>query len=40
LDQLDGRLGELYVSAVDLSDNRSRPFPDSWKELAHIVEPM
>jgi hypothetical protein len=40
LDQLDGRLSELYVSAVDLSDDGSRPFPDSWGELAHIVEPM
>lgn len=40
LDQLDGKLSELYVSAVDLSDDGSRPFPDHWGELAHIVEPM
>jgi hypothetical protein len=40
LDQLDGRPSELYVSAVDLSDDGSRPFPDRWGELAHIVEPM
>jgi hypothetical protein len=40
LDQLDGRLSELYVNALDLSDDGSRPFPDHWGELAHIVEPM
>jgi hypothetical protein len=40
LDQLDGRLSELYVNAVDLRDDGSRPFPDRWGELAHIVEPM
>ena len=40
LDQLDGRLSELYVNAVDLSDDGSRPFPDRCGELAHIIEPM
>ncbi len=40
LDQLDGKLSELYVNAVDLSDDGSRPFPEQWGELAHIVEPM
>ena len=40
LDQLDGGLSELYVNAVDLSDDGARPFPDRWGELAHIVEPM
>jgi|SRR5579864_5405367 len=40
LDQLDGRLSELYVNAVDLSDEGTRPFPDRWEEIAHIVEPM
>lgn len=40
LDQLDGRLRELYVNAVDLGDDGSRSFPDQWGELAHIVEPM
>jgi hypothetical protein len=36
LDQLDGRLSELYVNAVDLSDDDSRPFPDSWGENSRI----
>lgn len=40
LDQLDGKLSELYVNAVDLSDEESRPFPEQWAEIAHIVEPM
>ena len=40
LDQLDGRLSELYVNAVDLGDDGSRPFPEHWGEIAHIVEPM
>jgi hypothetical protein len=40
LDQLDGKLSELYVNAVDLSDDGSRPFPEQWGELVHIVEPM
>jgi hypothetical protein len=40
LDQLDGKLSELYVNAVDLSDEGSRPFPERWGELAHIVERM
>ena len=40
LDQLDGKLSELYVNAVDLSDKGSRSFPERWEEIAHIVEPM
>jgi hypothetical protein len=40
LDQLDGKLSELYVNAVDLGDAGLRPFPDNWTELAHIVERM
>lgn len=40
LDQLDGKLSELYVNAVDLSDDGSRPFPEHWGEHAHIVVPM
>lgn len=40
LDQSDGKLSELYVNAVDLSDDGSRPFPKQWDELAHIVVPM
>jgi hypothetical protein len=40
LDQLDGKLSELYVNAVDLSDEGLRSFPERWGEIAHIVEPM
>jgi hypothetical protein len=40
LDQLDGRLSELYVNAADLHGDGTRPFPDRWGEIAHIVEPM
>ena len=40
LDQLDGKLSELYVNAVDLGDDGSRPFPERWGEIEHIVEPM
>ena len=40
LDQLDGKLSELYVNAVDVSDGGSRTFPEQWEEIAHIVEPM
>ena len=40
LDQLDGKLSELYVNAVDLSDEGSRPFPEQWGEIVHVVEPM
>jgi hypothetical protein len=40
LDQADGKLGELYVNAVDLSDESQRPFPEKWEEIAHIVEAM
>lgn len=40
LDQLDGKLSELYVNAVDLSDEGLRAFPEQWGEIAHIVEPM
>ena len=40
LDQLHGKLSELYVNAVDLSDEGSRSFPGQWGEIAHIVEPM
>ena len=40
LDQLDGKLSELYVNAVDLSDQGSRPFPERWGEASHIIESM
>lgn len=40
LDQLNGKLSELYVNAVDLSDEGNRPFPDRWDEIVHIIEPM
>lgn len=40
LDQLNGKLSELYVSAVDLSDDGTRSFPDRWGEIVRIVEPM
>jgi hypothetical protein len=40
LDQLDGKLSELYINAVDLSDEGSRPFPERWGEFAHTVMPM
>jgi hypothetical protein len=40
LDQLNGKLSELYVNAVDLTDEGSRPFPERWSEIAHIVESM
>lgn len=40
LDQFDGKLSQLYVNALDLSDDGSRPFPERWGEVAHIVEPM
>ncbi len=40
LDHLDGKLSELYVNAVDLSDEGSRTFPKQWEEITYIVEPM
>ena len=40
LDQLNGKLSELYVSAMDLSDDGTRSFPDKWDEIVRIVEPM
>jgi hypothetical protein len=40
LDQLDGKLYGLYVNALDLTHEGSRPFPDRWVEIGHIVVPM
>jgi hypothetical protein len=40
LDELDGRLSELHVNAVDLTEEGTRPFAEEWEETAHIVEPM
>lgn len=40
LDQLDGKLYELYVMSVDLSDDGTRPFPHHLGEIGHVVIPM
>jgi len=40
LDQCDGKLSELYVNYVDLSDGGCRPFPLDWEESAHLVQAM
>jgi hypothetical protein len=40
LDQLDGKLSELFVNHVDLHDPGNRPFPEEWQELEHLVVPM
>jgi hypothetical protein len=40
LDQRDGKLSELYINYVDLSDDGRRPFPQDWEESAHLVQAM
>jgi hypothetical protein len=40
MDQRDGKLYELYVNHVDLSDRGNRTFPENWEELAHLVVAM
>jgi len=40
LDQFDGKLDELYVNYVDLSDDGHRPFPHDWDESTHLVQAM
>ena len=40
LDQLNGKLGGLYIDAVDLRNPGNRPFPEHWRERGRTVTPM
>jgi hypothetical protein len=40
LDQIDGKLFELYINHVDPSEDGNRTFPENWEEAASVVEPM
>lgn len=40
LDQLDGKLSELYVDPLDLREPGDRILPDQWQEKGHITTPM
>lgn len=40
LDQLDGRLSELYVNPLDLNEPGKRKLREVWEEKSHTVIPM
>lgn len=40
LDQLDGKLSELYVDPLDLHEAGDRILPDTWQERSHVVTSM
>jgi hypothetical protein len=40
LDQRDGRLDQLYVDFLDISEKGDRPRPLKWQEIAHAYTRM
>jgi hypothetical protein len=40
LDQRDGKLEELYINYVDLSEAGNRRLPEEWHEVVHTTERM
>jgi hypothetical protein len=40
LDQIGGKLYELYVNPLDLREAGDRRLPEHWQEKTHIVTPM